>query len=280
MAMTCHLREALPVMDMNVSSFLKCKFIEKVVEGLKSQKSLHAEELSRELNRFRHDIAKEIADLYSRDKIASLLSLVRRHVDEVAKALTELGYNIVVNENYVTLTPLAIGLRNPYTEPLEISVSWDPYMNLPFMPGSSLKGAVASLAFLKRSKWYELLSSKEEQGSKEQASPKRASPIVFLDAYPVDVYGNGLLGVDIINPHYREVEGKISEAESRPAPLCFLVISKGVAFRVVACATRRWLASYKGEPSLEELKALIGQALSRGVGAKTSLGYGRLAPRR
>jgi CRISPR-associated protein Cmr6 len=269
MAMTCYFREALPATDMNVSSFLKCKFIEKVEEGLKSQKNLHAEELSRELNRFRHDIAKEIADLYLRDKIANLLNLVRRHIDEVAKALTELGYNLVVNENYVTLTPLAIGLRNPYTEPLEISVSWEPYMNLPFIPGSSLKGAVASLAFLKRSKWHELLSSK-----------KQASPIVFLDAYPVEVYGNRLLGVDIINPHYREVDGRISEAESRPTLLCFLVIPKGVAFRVMACATRRWLASYRGNPSLEELKTLIGQAFSRGVGAKTSLGYGRLAPRR
>jgi len=273
MAMTCYFREALPATDMNISSFLKCKFIEKVGEGLKLQKSMHTEEVSRELNRFRHDIVKEIADLYSRDKIANLLSLASRHVDEVVKALRELGYNVMINENYVTLTPLAIGLRNPYTEPLEISVSWDPYMNLPFIPGSSLKGSVVSLACLKRSKWCELLSNKDS--SKEQASP-----IVFLDAYPVDVYGNGLLGVDIINPHYREVDGRISEAESRPTPLCFLVISKGIAFRVVACAARRWLASYKGEPSLEELKALIGQALSRGVGAKTSLGYGRLAPRR
>uniref|UniRef100_A0A7C4FF47 Type III-B CRISPR module RAMP protein Cmr6 n=1 Tax=Thermofilum pendens TaxID=2269 RepID=A0A7C4FF47_THEPE len=162
-----------------------------------------------------------------------------------------------------------MGLRNPYTEPLEISISWDPYMNLPFIPGSSLKGAVASLAWARNSEWYGLLRGEGEE-------ERFASPFVFLDAYPAAVLGGSLLSVDIINPHYREVERSISEPESSPTPLPFLVISRNVAFRIVVCAARHRLLSRKRKPNVEELKSLIGQALLSGVGAKASLGYGRL----
>jgi len=47
---------------------------------------------------------------------------------------------------------------------------------------------------------------------------------------------------------------------------------------VVVCVARHRLLSRKKQPSTEELRGLIGQALSRGVGAKTSLGYGRFRP--
>jgi CRISPR-associated protein Cmr6 len=278
MAVKSCLEKALPAADMNVSSYLKCKFVEKVAEELRPRRGSRAvEELSRQLNQFRYDIAKEVVDLYSRGNVASLLSAAKKHIDEAVGALAELGYQAVVDGVYLTLTPLAIGLRNPYTEPLEIAISWDPYMNLPFIPGSSLKGAVASLAYLKKSEWYKLLSP-FRPGSATRQGEQQASPLVFLDAYPVEVFGDSLLSVDIINPHYREVDGRISEPESSPTPLRFLVVSKRVAFRIVVCAARRWLLSYKGKPSLEELKELIGQALSRGIGAKTSLGYGRFKP--
>jgi CRISPR-associated protein Cmr6 len=94
----------------------------------------------------------------------------------------------------------------------------------------------------------------------------------------VIVLASRLLAVDIVNPHYREVERRVSEPESSPTPLSFLVVPGGVAFRIVVCATGRWIRSYKGKPSLSELETLIGQALSRGIGAKTSLGYGRFKP--
>ena len=284
MAVSGCLREALSAEETNVSSFLKCGFVEKVREGLSSRRGgLAAEELSRELNKWRHDIASELADRYSRSNIANLLERARKHVDEAVKALEELGYQVVVNKNYLTLTPLAIGLRNPYTEPLEIAIAWDPYMNLPYIPGSSLKGAVAALAYLRNSEWYTLLTgrAREPPAPPSPAAPQReqrASPVVFLDAYPVNVLASSLLAVDIVNPHYREVEGRISEPESSPTPLSFLVVPGGVAFRIVACAAGRWLRSYKGKPSFSELETLIGQALSKGIGAKTSLGYGRFKP--
>jgi CRISPR-associated protein Cmr6 len=278
MAVKSCLEKALPAADMNVSSYLKCRFLKKVTEELSPRRGSRAvEELSRQLNQFRYDISKEVVDLYSRSNVASLLSAAKKHVDESVRALAELGYQTVVDGVYLTLTPLAIGLRNPYTEPLEIAFSWDPYMNLPYIPGSSLKGTVASLAYLKKSEWYRLLSPSQSSSATRQGE-QQASPLVFLDAYPVEVFGDSLLSVDIINPHYREVDRRISEPESSPTPLRFLVVSRGVAFRIVVCTARRWLLSYKGEPSLEELKELIGRAFSRGIGAKTSLGYGRFKP--
>jgi len=129
------------------------------------------------MNEFRREIARVIAEAYSPERVAKLLDSAKKLVDEAAEALEELGYERIVDANFVTLAPLAIGLRNPYTEPLEVSISWDPYMNLPFIPGSSLKGAVASLAWARNSKWYELLRGEGEER-------RSASPVIFLDACP------------------------------------------------------------------------------------------------
>lgn len=269
---------AQPDAGKNIASLLKLAFVCRVREALSGRpgRAAGSEDLRRKVNEFRHEIAQGVEEAYSPTRIANLLDSARKLVDEAVMALEELGYEKVVDANYMTLTPLAIGLRNPYTEPLEISISWDPYMNLPFIPGSSLKGAVASLAWARKSEWYRLLRGEGGEGEDRE---RFASPVIFLDAYPKEVLGESLLRVDIINPHYREVEGRISEPESSPTPLPFLVVPSKVAFRVVVCAARQRLLSRKRVPSLEELKGLIGQALSRGVGAKTSLGYGRFAPR-
>ncbi len=272
MAEVAHGLHVQPDAEKNVASLLKLGFVHKVREALSGKRggAAESEELRREMSEFRREIARMIAEAYSPERVAKLLDSAKKLVDEAAKALEELSYEKIVDANFIALTPLAIGLRNPYTEPLEISISWDPYMNLPFIPGSSLKGAVASLAWARNSEWYELLRG---EGGEEERS---ASPVVFLDAYPVAVLGRSLLSVDIINPHYREVERSISEPESSPTPLPFLVVSKNVAFRIVVCAARHRFLSRKRRPNVEELKSLIGQALLSGVGAKTSLGYGRL----
>jgi CRISPR-associated protein Cmr6 len=272
------LRNKLFITRGNVVSFLKWKFILKVEEQIremeesrketiKRRRQVDGKDLKRSLSEFRYDIAKQLYEAYSsKEDIAILLTEAKKLIDESVKALNELGYTKIVDSNFITLTPLAIGLHNPYTEPLEISIAWDPYINLPYIPASSLKGAVASLAWADGSELYDLLSKKDE-----------ASPIVFLDSYPVEVFDKSLLALDIINPHYREAEGKISEPESSPTPLRFLVVSKHVAFRVVICIAKRWFTFHKQKLNLNELTALVSSALSRGVGAKTSLGYGRLS---
>jgi CRISPR-associated protein Cmr6 len=263
----------LLITEENIVSFLKWEFVSKIKERLKEiergmeevNKRGHRVKGGDPLSEFRYEfLAKQLYEAYSsKEEVSVLLAEAKRLVDEYVEALEELGYVKVMDLNFVALTPLAIGLRNPYTEPLEISISWDPYINLPYIPASSLKGAVASLAWMNNSKLYDFLSKKDE-----------ASPIIFLDAYPVEILGKGLLALDITNPHYREVERKISEPESRPRPLRFLVVSRGIAFRIIVCAARRWLTLHR-PLDLEGLRSLIRGALSRGIGAKTSIGYGR-----
>ena len=261
------LKSELTLVEKNVVSHLRLELIKSVVKSVEEQEKARGRakqrDLRRQISTSMYEIAQELSSAYSKGGARELMAKAKQLVDEAVKALKELGYELI-DLSFVTTTPLAIGLRNPYTEPLEIAIAWDPYLNLPYIPASSLKGAVASLAWATGSKLYDLLSKRDE-----------ASPIVFLDAYPVDVYGEGgLLAVDIVNPHYREVEGSISEPESRPTPLRFLVVPKGVAFRVASGIARRWLA-FRGQLDVKELESLIVQALSRGIGAKTSLGYGR-----
>jgi CRISPR-associated protein Cmr6 len=261
--------DALPLAKKNVTSYLKRELVEKMMQKMKEVKEQRAgkgvgpEDLRRWLSDLVYKIAQRLSSEYSKEKAMELIREAEKTVDESMKALEELGYVKVMDSNFVTLTPLAIGLRNPYMEPLEVSISWDPYINLPYIPATSLKGAVASLAWMNNSKLYDLLSKKDE-----------ASPIIFLDAYPVEILNKGLLALDIINPHYREVEGRISEPESRPTPLRFLVVSRGVAFRIIVYVARRWLTPHR-PLDLEGLRSLIMDTLSRGIGAKTSIGYGR-----
>ncbi|WP_054853614.1 RAMP superfamily CRISPR-associated protein [Vulcanisaeta distributa] len=117
-------------------------------------------------------------------------------------------------------------------EVLETGIAWDPYWNLPYIPSSSLKGAVRAAAYSDKSPCLNALGLQAE-----------SSAIIILDSYPVICPGNkGLLTLDIVNPHYSEVNGEISEAESSPNPPVILpTITKGVGFRIVILVAKNRL---------------------------------------
>ena len=54
--------------------------------------------------------------------------------------------------------------------------------------------------------------------------------LVYEDAYPVKRMDK-LIEPDIVNPHYREAEGQIGEADVSPTPLLFPTPTRGVVFR-------------------------------------------------
>jgi len=235
----------------NVVSYLRYKLLKFAYER-------RGEVTKDDLNRLSREVMLEIERAFRCEALMPLFRAVDSHVDRVVKALEALGYAAIYDSRLSLMTRLAIHLRSPYTSPLELGISWDPYWNLPYIPATSLKGAIRS-------------SASRTNCLKDLGTLEEASSVVVLDAYPILCpRDRSLVTVDIINPHYREVEGEVSEVESSPTPLAMLTVASGTAFRIAILATKR-----KRPACAEEtLSRLVSEALRRGIGAKTSLGYG------
>ncbi len=119
---------------------------------------------------------------------------------------------------------------------------------------------------------------------------KQEGMVIFFDAFPTpeQLKGKPVLELDIMNPHYGDYytarEGELKTKTPGdwydPKPILFLTVPAGVKFQfAVALST----VAPKGEDQrnedqnlLDKAKELLVEALkNHGVGAKTSLGYGR-----
>jgi len=159
---------------------------------------------------------------------------------------------------------LVIDTRNPIF-PLEISIAWDPMLNVPFIPSTSLKGRARAYFELNNVevdglKTYELFGTQSSEGV-----------VLFTDAYPVSCRGKHLVEPDVLTPHYSEARYAIDEASASPVPIVFLTVSPRVTFRFLIAIDKK----FKAETSVKVANE-ISKALSTGVGAKTAVGYGRL----
>jgi len=118
---------------------------------------------------------------------------------------------------------------------------------------------------------------------------KREGEIIFFDAFPTydclkehAENKEPILELDIMNPHYqpyysaseRELGTNVEKAPGdwhSPVPIFFLTVPKGIDFQF-AIAPR----DEEGSELLDKAKELLISVLKEfGVGAKTSLGYGR-----
>ncbi|MGC9137142.1 RAMP superfamily CRISPR-associated protein, partial [Caldivirga sp.] len=140
-----------PSPAINISSYLRLGLIDLVMswrqrQGQRVSKGRNVNNLKDAFNEHNRDIMIFITEAYKCDNVGELLKRVDDWVKGEVKAFEDLGYSIVFNAVIPLMTRLAIGLRHPYTGPLEPAIAWDPYWNLPYIPSSSLKGAMRSIA--------------------------------------------------------------------------------------------------------------------------------------
>ncbi len=179
---------------------------------------------------------------------------VERYVEELYESAKAVFKNVAILR-FTLRTPLTIHTKWPYL-PLEIGLAIHPLLNVPYIPGSSLKGLLSH--FIDKAcglDAVELFGDAEHKGM-----------LVVFDAYPVK--WDKVIEPDVITPHYREVEGEISEVEASPTPLVYPTVPPGVEFAFI-------VATDADVECTVELQQRIANALARGVGARTSLGYGR-----
>lgn len=180
---------------------------------------------------------------------------LKRYVEEVKRAAVD-ALTAALYFEFVLETPLTIHVRWPYL-PLEIGVAWHPLLNVPYVPVSSLKGALRAYATGKicGMEPHEAFGTVGHEGE-----------IVVFDAYPVE--WQKPLEPDVVTPHYKEVSGKIDETSASPTPLVYPVVPAGTKFALLI-GSRRDISS-----CATELLNFVESALRRGLGAKTSVGYG------
>ncbi|NPB00418.1 MAG: type III-B CRISPR module RAMP protein Cmr6, partial [Crenarchaeota archaeon] len=263
MAMICTLVES--ARQLSRISNLKEINIESIVR-LCAVEFLKARALGKEKEstHIKMEILKNIVEKYSKtnESLLRLLSEANNIMTSIRKTLEEKRYDII-DIPIITKTRLLIGLsEQSFTRPIcDLGLSWDPYLNLPYIPASTLKGALRSYmerSGLTRKQVDELLGSHEE-GLK----------VVFVDSYPIHLKDR-LLTIEVTTPIYQEQKGTIREHEARPVPIHYIAVEKGVTFRLI-------VGIRDIDPQKRELiNKFILETLKEGIGAKTLLGYGIL----
>jgi CRISPR-associated protein Cmr6 len=214
---------------------------------------------------------------------------VKGYLNTVKGALLANGFELR-EVRIEALYPVMVGGSETFGKlAFEVGLMFDPIFNVPYIPGSTIKGAVnAALCELmskEKSKEEAKKLCEEIFGDKESASL-----VGFTDAYPIKVKeseSNYLLYPDVMTPHYSE-ETK-DELDIKPNPIVYVTIAPGTEFkfymffkrsRTGKRITREIKNKIAENPqSAEELLGIVDKALLyaliKGIGAKTALGYSK-----
>jgi CRISPR-associated protein Cmr6 len=216
---------------------------------------------------------------------------IKQYLNSLKQALTEyIGNRGIVREIQMKLTYRgSFGVSSTFGQiPFEVGLYIHPYFNVPYIPASSIKGAIRSAYY------YYLVNHENENPKKADNECNRlfgdsnfAGLVGFTDAFPIQEGENGyILYPDIINPHYKDAR---NEMEVEPKPIVFLTVAPGTIFkfymyvikerdkekRKIEIGAKKDLVD-KPIPDMEKLGKLdlaLLYGLSMGIGAKTALGY-------
>ncbi len=176
--------------------------------------------------------------------------------------------------------PLVSGLGMSHA--LEVGFSWDRNLGVPFLPGSSLKGAARAYA----EQWLVAATAKdspERQALQDEfvrlfgargAAPDSGCVIIHA-LYPETP---PTLRLDVLNPHFSPyyLEGEAPGDWHAPRPVYFLTAAPGPHWRTAVQPTVR-----AAEGDAARAAKILAEALTMtGVGGKTALGYGVFAEAR
>ncbi|WP_029368619.1 type III-B CRISPR module RAMP protein Cmr6 [Saccharolobus islandicus] len=195
-------------------------------------------------------LEKEIAELVSNNfKLHNEIVKYFANLKEILRSFKYIIIDVEINTKTRTLVGVSTSLGRLI---FDSGISFDPYMNLPYIPASEIKGIVRSYIEdkLGEKEAEEIFGNEEREGN-----------VNFTDAYPVKAE-NFLFVPDVITPHYNE---KKSEADAEPKPAIHLTIAPKVTFRFLIYYKREDV----GKPICESLPLVI----IRGLGARSSVGY-------
>jgi len=160
------------------------------------------------------------------------LGRLRKLISVWIRAIVANGYYVKICE-IESVSRTAVGVSEAFGQvPFEVGLSFDPVLNVPFIPGSTLKGAL-------RHSLRELVEHRcnssgarvkpEDVVNEIFGSQRKTGLVGVTDAYPVSLSNDGrLFEPDVVTPHYPRAE---TELDVKPTPVPFLTIAPGVRFR-------------------------------------------------
>ncbi len=218
----------------------------------------------------------------------SMLSKLHERQTLCLESYAELGSE-TLEISAISETPLLTGIGE--TSPTEVGMVFDRNMGIPYLPASSIKGAVRyaycvnfanknpdKISYDKAdSKKDGIIEEKDVKGLVElfggtDAKDAKRGGFAFMDAYSESV---PTLKVDIMNPHHgsyyqnKTTDGPV-ETEL-PIPIKFLVVEKGLTYKFRGFFINKDAEKYKDQ-LIEAFKTAM---TLLGLGAKTAVGYGR-----
>jgi CRISPR-associated protein Cmr6 len=221
---------------------------------------------------FSRDASIKLYEEFKCSKIGNLLVNSLKYINELYNVAREV-FDAVFLLKLQLVSRLTISTRNPAI-PLEISISWDPVLNLPYIPSSSLKGIARSYIESIKSNIDGVPITTFFGGSSS------VGLAIFFDTYPIECSGDSLIEPDVITPHYKEVDGGVDEVSSSPTPIVYPTIAPNTVFATIIALKYSY---EEGKIVIDPKKAYefiryVQEALTQGIGAKTTLGYGRIRP--
>ncbi|MCD6487673.1 MAG: type III-B CRISPR module RAMP protein Cmr6 [Desulfurococcales archaeon] len=194
----------------------------------------------------------------------------KRMFDDIEQAYRHSGYEVITFEAKLEERGL-FGASQPFGIILfEVGLEFDPYLNAPVIPGSSVKGSV-------RSVWRALFGENEEDIEDYIfGGPQRMGVCMFHDGYPIEAGKNGyLLYPDVLTPHYMK-EGRdiLKEHEAEPSPLVYLTVAPKTVFKFIIAIPKDI-----DKKSRSMIRKAVLETLRLGIGGKTNIGYGRFSLR-
>ncbi|MEZ0329221.1 MAG: type III-B CRISPR module RAMP protein Cmr6 [Dissulfuribacterales bacterium] len=238
----------------------------------------------------------------SHKKAADIIKQRHIHQATYGKAMEKAGWKSFVIHAKLT-APFVSGLG--MSHPTETGLVLDHTSGVPYIPASSQKGVLRVAHIIdtlcdENRQWKEIeellanniitqdeekkLSWKEDDASKtifgfSDKQSALAGQLVVLDAYPLKVPE---LGEEILNPHFMKYYGgeRGPTEDQSPIPVKFLVVKPGAEF--VFRVLLRLPFAKALEKDHEKLEEVMKNNLKRaiieeGMGAKTSLGFGRFS---
>ncbi|AWR98119.1 type III-B CRISPR module RAMP protein Cmr6 [Acidianus sulfidivorans JP7] len=244
----------------------------------------------------REGVKKKIMELVKDFDFKEKCNNANDILEEIKRGYQSLGYSII-DVGARTEKNFLVGVNQGFLYYVfEVGISWDPILDLPYIPGSALKGIIRSYMIDLCEKNRDCIESviklfgvpTDDESFKRLVDAKLTSDtgseglVIFSDAYPIECCQ--LLTPDVMTPHYYK-GGEVVENELDvvPVPIVYLAVSSDVKFR--------FLVAYNEEAKdiIKEIsKRILGQeddklipylyfAFSTGIGAKTSRGYGRFS---
>ena len=199
-----------------------------------------------------------------------LLHAARCRLDRLMASLSASGWTTnrqTLRSSWRMVTGLGI------SHPFETGFVFHHTLGVPFLPGSSVKGAAAAFARQKLDEQDPAWPTKVKEAA--FGDNEHAGRVVFFDALPT-IWPK--LEIDIMNPHYAEYyNGSKPPADwLSPTPIHFLAIAAGQPFEFAVAVKPERKADETNASELLSLatRAVQGAATEGGLGGKSAVGYG------